>query len=161
MQLILWRHAEAEDGVPDLQRRLTARGREQAAAMARWLRPRLPAGTLVLSSPAQRTLETADALTPDFRIDPRLRPDADVAHYLQVCQWPRGRDDAPGAVVLVGHQPILGELAWRLLANAAGADAVDGGLSVRKGAIWWLQSRERAGGETVLRAVLAPEMLDA
>ena len=29
MDLIVWRHAEAEDGVPDLERRLTGKGRKQ------------------------------------------------------------------------------------------------------------------------------------
>jgi len=44
MDLILWRHAEAEDagGKPDLERNLTRHGRKQAARMAEWLKPRLP-----------------------------------------------------------------------------------------------------------------------
>ncbi|HEX7466215.1 MAG TPA: histidine phosphatase family protein, partial [Usitatibacter sp.] len=39
MELILWRHAEAEDagGGGDLARSLTKRGRKQAAKMAEWL----------------------------------------------------------------------------------------------------------------------------
>ena len=34
MELILWRHAEAEDGYPDLERALTEKGHEQAKKMA-------------------------------------------------------------------------------------------------------------------------------
>ena len=30
MELILWRHAEAEEGYPDLERALTEKGHEQA-----------------------------------------------------------------------------------------------------------------------------------
>ena len=40
MDLILWRHAEAEeadDGRPDLERKLTARGERQATRVALWL----------------------------------------------------------------------------------------------------------------------------
>ena len=37
MNLLLWRHAEAQDGDPDLARELTARGRKQAEKMAHWL----------------------------------------------------------------------------------------------------------------------------
>ena len=37
MELILWRHAEAEDAEPDLTRNLTSKGNRQAALMARWL----------------------------------------------------------------------------------------------------------------------------
>ena len=47
MELILWRHADAEapdarPGEPDLQRELTALGRRQAAHVADWLNVRLP-----------------------------------------------------------------------------------------------------------------------
>ena len=34
MELLLWRHAEAEDGFPDAERRLTPRGEQQAQRMA-------------------------------------------------------------------------------------------------------------------------------
>ena len=45
MDLILWRHAEAEDwteGCDDLQRSLTGRGEKQAKRMAAWLDRQLP-----------------------------------------------------------------------------------------------------------------------
>ncbi|MGB6053615.1 MAG: histidine phosphatase family protein, partial [Burkholderiaceae bacterium] len=42
MELILWRHADAEPGEPDLERALTAGGRRQAAKMAAWLDRKLP-----------------------------------------------------------------------------------------------------------------------
>ena len=53
MDIILWRHADAEDGADDLARRLTAKGEAQAAAMAKWLRRHLPADYVVLASPAR------------------------------------------------------------------------------------------------------------
>ena len=34
MELLLWRHAEAEDGDDDMKRRLTSRGEKQARSMA-------------------------------------------------------------------------------------------------------------------------------
>jgi len=37
MDLILWRNAEAENGPPDLERKLTAKGRRHAERMAEWL----------------------------------------------------------------------------------------------------------------------------
>ena len=45
MDLILWRHAEAEEGGPDLERRLTPKGRKQAKRVAAWLLQRLPKKT--------------------------------------------------------------------------------------------------------------------
>ena len=42
MNLILWRHAEAEDGENDMKRALTKRGLHQAVLMAGWLKSQLP-----------------------------------------------------------------------------------------------------------------------
>ena len=62
MELILWRHADAEDGAPDLERRLTAKGRKDAERVAGWLLRHLPADFKVVASPAARAQETAQAL---------------------------------------------------------------------------------------------------
>lgn len=154
MNLILWRHAEAEDSEPDLDRRLTPRGRKQAQAMAQWLHAHLPERRLVLASPARRTRETADALGEQYRIEPLLAPDADVAHYIGACDWPLGPKAAGGTVVLVGHQPILGRLASLLMAG----QEMD--WSVRKGAVWWLSARDREERrQVVLRAVVGTDIL--
>ena len=59
IELVLWRHAEAEDGSPDLNRALTRRGQAQAAAMAEWLRPRLPDRVRIFASEARRSQQTA------------------------------------------------------------------------------------------------------
>lgn len=154
MNLVLWRHAEAEDGVPDLERRLTARGLRQAQAGARWLRENLPERHLVLASPARRARETADALDRSYRIERALTPGADTARYLGASGWPSGPADAHGTVVIVAHQPTLGRVASLLLAGRE----ID--WSVRKGAIWWLSSRDRGVGlQVVLRAVVDPERI--
>ena len=60
MDLILWRHAEAEEGGPDLERRLTARGHKHAARVAKWLLQRLPSKCTVIASPARRARQTGD-----------------------------------------------------------------------------------------------------
>src|SRR5690606_26263369 len=90
MNLILWRHAEAEDIAPDhsdVNRRLTDRGHKQAQKMGAWLDQQLPAATRILVSPAQRTRQTADALGRKFEIEPRLFTDADVGRYLDASAW--------------------------------------------------------------------------
>jgi len=61
MNLILWRHAEAEDGPPDLERRLTPRGQKHAQQVAEWLLQRLPAKFVVLASPARREIHGCPA----------------------------------------------------------------------------------------------------
>jgi phosphohistidine phosphatase len=150
MDLILWRHAEAEDGLPDAARKLTRRGQRQAEDMAAWLQGRLPKKLAVVASPATRTQETAAALGLPVITDRRLGVGASAADVLGAVGWP-GRAEA---VIVVGHQPTLGRVAALLL---TGEEAE---WSVRKGAIWWLTVREReAGRQVVLRAVIAPDLL--
>lgn len=151
MDLILWRHAEAEeerDGLDDLERGLTSRGEKQAARVAAWLDRHLPEGTRVLSSPARRCEQTALVLGRKYKIRPELAPGATQEVVLQAAQWPTAKQ----AVLIVGHQPVLGETIARLLRIEGGSCAI------RKGAVWWLRTRERDGLEqTLLWAVQAPE----
>jgi phosphohistidine phosphatase len=77
MNLILWRHAEAEDTAPtDLSRQLTVRGRKQAQAVAKWLRARLEDDAVILASPAVRTIQTVESLTDQYRVVRELAPGA-------------------------------------------------------------------------------------
>jgi len=153
MDLILWRHAEAEEGgaqLPDNKRRLTVRGDRQAHDMAKWLKAHLPRKTRILVSPAIRTQQTAHALALPFEVEPRIGSGTDTADLIAAANWP----EHSGAVLLVGHQPTLGRLASLLLAGSE----LD--WSIKKGAVWWLSKRSREGrDQTVLRAVLNPEML--
>ena len=150
MDLILWRHAEAEPGEPDLGRRLTAKGIQQADRMAKWLDRRLPATTRILSSPADRTQQTALALKRKFRVVPELAPGASAAAVLAAAGWPDSREP----ILIVGHQPTLGEVAAFLLTEE------EASWSVRKGAVWWLSNRVRNGvSSTVLKVVIAPDFV--
>jgi phosphohistidine phosphatase len=153
MDLILWRHAEAVesgDEIEDLDRPLTSRGERQAARMAAWLNQQLPATTRVLASPARRTQQTALALERKFRTVPALAPDASVTAVLEAARWPEAKE----AVLVIGHQPTIGLVASQLLSGAAQPWAV------KKGAVWWLRSREREGnGQVVLVAALTPEQI--
>jgi phosphohistidine phosphatase len=146
MDLILWRHAEAESGSPDSARKLTEHGREQARRIAAWLKPRLPGNCEVLASPAIRAQQTARALGVAFTITPAVGTDAAAADIIAAVDWPA----RSGATLIVGHQPTLGRLAALLL---SGTEADWG---IEKGALWWLF---RADGRIALRAVIDPELL--
>ena len=151
MDLILWRHAEAEDGGPDGDRRLTAKGRRQAARMAKWLARRLPARPDVIASPARRAQETAIALARRFETNEALDVGADARAILAAAGWPG--DDERVAVV-VGHQPSLGEAA----ALALGGKSAP--LGLKKGAVVWIASRARDDQvQIVLRAAMSPDLL--
>ena len=149
MDLIIWRHAEAEDGVPDLERRLTAKGRKQAERVAQWLLQRLPARFAVIASPAARAQQTAEALGVPVKTDRSLAPGASPEAIVKACGWPGYK----GAAVVVGHQPDLG----RALAELFGANA---GLSIKKGGLWWISNRVRdEKNQVVVRAVVSPDLL--
>lgn len=152
MDLILWRHAEAEEGSDDLARALTRRGQQQASHMAAWLRLRLPRDYRLLASEAIRSQQTAAFLAKSYEVLPALNPDADVDSVLAAVGWPEGE----GTVVLVGHQPYIGRIAARLLAGEPQL------WSVKKGAVWWLQHRARHGIEQVrLKVMMTPGVLTA
>lgn len=143
MDLIFWRHAEAEDerdGLPDLQRALTGRGEKQATRIAAWLDRNLPAGARILCSPALRCEQTAAALGRPYEVREQLQPGATPAAVLEAAQWPHAQQPT----VIVGHQPVLGATIAQLLRMDAA------GCPVRKGAVWWLRTRERDGAEQTL-----------
>ena len=155
MELILWRHAEAEIGEAegesaDAGRRLTAKGRKQAARMADWLAANLPDSCKVLVSPATRAIQTAEALGRKFKIDPELAPGASADQILTAANWPHCKEP----VLIVGHQPALGQVAAALVAG------VDQEWGIRKGNVWWIAQRERGDSTgNYLRAVMAPELV--
>jgi phosphohistidine phosphatase len=153
MDLILWRHAEAQvlrDGQDDLERALTPKGERQAQRMADWLNQRLAHSTRILVSPALRTQQTAKALDKSFKTLAALAPDAAADAVLKAARWP----DATEPVLVIGHQPTLGQVAALLLSGQPQD------WSIKKGAVWWLRRRDREGVvDTVLQAVQAPDCL--
>lgn len=161
MDLILWRHAEARDlaeeaptAEADLARPLTPRGEKQAQRMAEWLNRFLPDSTRILVSPALRTRQTADALGRKYRTVDALAPGVSHTQALAASRWPDSREP----VLLVGHQPVLGQLAGYLMGGVATLDGPP--WAVRKGAAWWLRHRDRDGvGEVVLVSVRTPDKL--
>ena len=150
MDLILWRHAEAEPGEPDLGRRLTAKGIQQAERVAKWLDHHLPSTTRILVSPANRAEQTAHALKRKYRVVPELAPGASPTAVLAAAGWP----DAREPVLVVGHQPTLGEVASYLITGDVAS------WSVRKAALFWVTNRVRDGASsTVLKVVIGPDFV--
>jgi phosphohistidine phosphatase len=145
MDLILWRHADAEEGAPDLSRKLTKKGRKQAAHVAQWLHQHLPKGFEVVSSPAARAMETAEALGVGVKTVAQLAPGASVEAIVKAAGWP----SREATVVLVGHQPDFG----RALAHLVSGRETEWRL--QKGAAWWLES----GHPVLVKAVLSPDLL--
>ena len=157
MDLILWLHAEAEvaqEGEDDLSRALTKKGERQAARMAAWLDRHLPEGTRVLVSPAVRTQQTVAPLGRKFKLRDELVPETSVDDVLGLLKWQEATGpQIKGSVLLVGHQPYLGQLVAKLLGMQ------EHHCPVRKGGVWWLRTRVRDGQpQTLLLTVACPEL---
>lgn len=153
MELILWRHAEAEPGEPgqpDAARVLTTKGQKQAAKMAEWLDRVLPNNCRILASPAQRTVQTAEALGRKFKTHTALATDSGAQAILKAAHWPGSREP----VLVVGHQPTLGQVASLLIAG----EPQD--WTIRKGSICWIA--QKTNGEVqanYVRVVLGPDLV--
>jgi phosphohistidine phosphatase len=158
--LILWRHAHAkarETSTDDAMRELTRHGHRQAHRMAVWLDHRMAGHARILVSPALRAEQTAVALGRPYELCDALRPEATAQEVLDAIGW------QPGAawcnkepLLLVGHQPWLGEVGSRLLGDR------DGGLSFKKAGVWWLRERRRRGSsEWDVAATMSPRSLES
>ena len=117
MLVYLLRHAEAEvHAASDAARRLTPKGEEQAARAGKFCRRQRMNPDIILSSPVTRALQTAQAVA-------ACLDDVDLVEVpWAACGMSPGRaiDELGGfakfaSVMLVGHQPDLGELAAVLL----------------------------------------------
>lgn len=148
MDLILWRHAEAHEGTPDAERKLTAKGKHQARRVAKWLRKRLPGDARILASPAVRAQRTARELTRRFETVAAVGLSARADGLLKAAGWPGAGEVT---VVVVAHQPTLGEAAALALTGRAAP------WSLHKGALIWIEAP--AGGDATLVAAITPDLV--
>ena len=121
-RLILLRHGKAEAGAAsgrDFDRALTSRGRRDALIVARALDQAGVRPDLVLVSPAARAAQTWEAMAevfPHARVEQtpelyEINPDA-------ILSLARGDGAAAATVMVVGHNPGLGQLAVWLAQEA-------------------------------------------
>ena len=150
MELILWRHAEAETSEPDLQRALSPKGQKQARKMAEWLDTQLPEGCKIFVSPALRTIQTVEPLGRKYKIAQELAPGAGPLDILRAVNWPNTKE----TVLVVGHQPTLGQVAALLMTGKAQD------WEMKKAAAWWFVQREAQNPDSLfLKAVMTPELI--
>lgn len=150
--LILWRHADAEIASHtqlDIDRALTEKGHGQAKSVSKWLNRELGEKSLVLTSPALRAKETAAYLNQKAVIEEALQPGVMVENVLELIDQYQAHE----TVVLVGHQPWLGELAAHCL------NIQQYQFGVKKGAVWWLRMGAREISQYQLFTVQTPQLL--
>lgn len=150
--IVFWRHAEAHEAEfaqPDLDRKLTVKGQRNADRVAQWLDRNLPQQCRVFASEAKRAQQTARCLPRKFKTLAEINPDANAAAVLAAIGWRQHSE----VIVVVGHQPWMGECVSQLL----GLGTTE--WSIKKGSVWWLQRRMKHELEVIqLRAVMSPEL---
>ncbi len=148
-QLWLLRHGEAEphDVRPDAERRLTARGEEQARAAGRALaRLELPVH-LVFTSPKVRAWETASLACAPLGVEPMVHaPLADGFDRDEALALVEA-GEADQRVLVVGHNPDFEQVVY---------DLTGARVALRKGAVAGIRVR---GAEAKLIALLQPREL--
>lgn len=148
MEIILWRHAEADDNyVDDLNRALTQKGREQAEITAEWLANRLPDNYLLLSSQAKRAKQTAAYLSEPL-VDAIFNPGNSAVKVKNQLNQLIKEYNRP--LVLVGHQPFLGQVASLYKRGDSMSQPV------KKSGIYWLKERS---GVWYYKAILSPKLI--
>jgi len=133
MLLLLLRHADAGTSDPaawpdDTQRPITKQGRRQVARMAKRLRRRGYVPTLLLTSPWTRAWQTAELVAHEFEdegLSPTVcEPLATMPRVEPIAQAVGSPGDQ-AIVVLVGHEPWLGELGARFLVSSPSRLTID------------------------------------
>lgn len=153
MDLILWRHAEAENNSDDLARKLTNKGQQQAKLSAQWLQQHLPDNYQVYCSEAVRTQQTASYLKQPVSIHKLLNPDS---HPLTLATFLQQQSPAT-TQVWIGHQPWIGQFCAYLL---NGSWLPEQFWSVKKSAFWWFDVRfYQQRHQARLKVALLPSVL--
>ncbi|MFN9623071.1 MAG: SixA phosphatase family protein [Cyanobacteriota bacterium] len=159
--LILLRHglAEPHGSREDDLRALTPEGRQRTLRVCqRAVAIGLRAGALI-TSPLTRARQTGEiaveaGLAPALTCSGALAPGADPWPLIQ--HWWAGESAAPGGLILVGHEPDLGDLVCRLIGAPAGA------VGLKKAGIALLSwPGGTLDGPARLRLLLSPRSLAA
>lgn len=129
LRIFLVRHAHsgwALPGMRDFDRPLDDRGREEAGRLARIIVVNGFQPRLILCSPAARCLGTLAILAPHLTGAPVIEHAADLysgastAYLDAIATHER---EARGAVMLIGHNPMLDETARILLSDDTGSQS--------------------------------------
>jgi len=165
MELFLLRHGIAvERGDLDYQndadRPLTAKGRRELRQTAAALRKMKLGFDLILSSPILRARQTAEIIAAELKLVKRLEFSDDLKHggdvKRMVAELNR-RKPAPEKVLLVGHEPDMGELIALFVTGKT-----DAGFALKKGGLAKLEIVRKlsAGRCAILNWLLTPKLME-
>lgn len=158
MRIIIVRHGKAEASAEsgrDVDRRLRKRGERQS----RWLGAQFAAAPpgLILSSPHERAIATArlihEACGSPLHVEPRLELGCPASAVLELID--QGREEAGvGALMLVGHNPQLGQALWML---TQGTPCGEAELKTGEAAVLEIDSDGGPGCARLVKKLRMPE----
>lgn len=167
-RLLLLRHAKSswkDASLPDAERPLNARGRRSCELLQAHLEAANVGADLVVCSTARRTVETLERIVSGFAGHPEISVDERVYHgrAADLLSIARETDEGTASLMLIGHNPAIGELARGLA--GAGADLAQlrdkyatGALATISFAVPWPELGEGAG---TLESYVRPKDLEA
>jgi phosphohistidine phosphatase len=163
MKLLLLRHGLAvEPGTAgferDSERPLTPEGRRKMRLIARALARLGVEPDVILTSPLVRAHQTAEIVATGLRLKKRLRSCEHLAcggdAKRLIAEINRHHANA-GAIMLVGHEPDLSELASLLISGQPGG----AGIQMKKGGLCVLEAGTLRAGRCATLVWLAPPKL--
>lgn len=119
--LVIIRHAKSDWSDPhitDIERPLNKRGKRDAPFMASLLKEKGVVPELILTSPAQRAMQTVKYFVEEFKFDKSkilVREEIYTMGALAIRKLLSQIDDAHNTVFLFGHNPDLTSLANQLM----------------------------------------------
>jgi phosphohistidine phosphatase len=125
--IVVMRHAKAEQlGPTDLERELSPRGGEDAAAMGRWLGEQQITPDHALVSAAVRTRQTWEivAEAAGWSLEPTFDRGLYAAGPDTAFDLMRETPDEPRTLLVIGHNPTIAVVA-QLLDDGSGDEAAD------------------------------------
>ncbi len=162
MRILLIRHAIAEErdvwaatGSSDEQRPLTPDGAKKMKKAAKGLMELVPTLTAIASSPLIRAWQTASIVADQYygRSPEQLQALAPSGHREDVLTYLNQFEG--GTVVLVGHEPDLGELCGWLIARRT-----ESNIEFKKGGAALLEfGTERVAGTATLKWLMTNSQL--
>jgi phosphohistidine phosphatase len=158
MEIYLFRHGIAEEGQPggsDSSRELTDEGRKRTSEVVRLARKAGARPTLIVSSPYARARQTAKIAAEELGYEGHiLQSEALVPHKSPEDVWKEIRDHADEpAVLLAGHEPLLGHAVAYLLNSPALR------VEMKKAAMVRIDVESlRAAPHGILRWMIVPRM---
>jgi phosphohistidine phosphatase len=150
-RLYVVRHAVAEDGPDDFQRRLTRKGRKAFTRLVRRLRDAGVGIDLIATSPLVRARETAEILAEELGDGPRIEVVgslAPAADWEALVEWTVRQDAA--RVAWVGHAPSVGRLVALTIGDGTAA------IRMQKGAVAAIRLDDGPGQPGELEWLVTP-----